>query len=211
MPLDDAVALKLALDLALIPKFPSWSQPAVAKVAEILAEWCESEPEAERLVNAAITAMPEWGGIPALKAIHDRQTNRHDWEEPAWVADGQYDPGPRDGAGCKRCADGAVFDVIEGHLVARVCACSTHLESVIRHVEALNRAASDMRRIASRARMRGRLKIVDHQRIREEMRIAEQLTPPKLDESRLPKFPTRQETVETLNRAFHSRMPAAPS
>lgn len=127
-------ALLFADELGAIPKFPSWSRPAVGAVAEVIAEICTGPRQAGLLVKAAIRTMTEWGGIPGLRAIYAEQHDTH--AEQSWKAPRYWGCFPPE---CGVCGDtGAVQD--NPGETFRACSCPEGQTTVAaQHIEALNR------------------------------------------------------------------------
>jgi hypothetical protein len=127
-------ALLFAEELGAIPKFPSWSRPATAAVAEVIAEICTGPQQASALVKAAIRTMPEWGGIPGLRAIHAEQNDTH--MERSWKAPAYWDGGS---PLCDLCADTGAVQSAPGEMF-RECSCAEgRTITTGQHIQALNR------------------------------------------------------------------------
>lgn len=122
-------AYAFAEQLGCIPEFPWGNPPAVAKVAEVIAQLCRDAAEARALVNAASESMAKWSGIPGLRAIH--QSLRAD-EDQTWR--GSY---PCISPDCDRCRD--LGWVNEGGRHIR-CHCGAALKVSDEELQSLDRA-----------------------------------------------------------------------
>lgn len=206
--MDATESLSQAQRLATIPEFPGWSQPAVGAIADKIAEWCEVAEDGVRLVDAAIETMPKWGGIFVLKSIYDSQHDEKNlWVAPAYFAEHEYrpepryDPGPTDKSGCGKCnKTGAIVEFGDNRATARLCECAVGVQGAIRHVAALNRAASlgrQRRKSAAAARRRS----VDHQKIAADINTLEGIRPTGPQKPVVPiKPPSGDEVLDVLNR-----------
>ena len=171
-------ALLFADELGAIPKFPSWSRPAVGAVAEVIAEICTGPQQASALVKAAIRTMTEWGGIPGLRAIYAEQHDTHmeqSWKTPVCWSSASAP------VRCGVCGDTGAVQDSPGEMF-RACACAEGITlTATQHIQALNREmeAGRARRLHARQAMaaaRQQAKTprpVDHEEILQNLKVLE--------------------------------------
>lgn len=186
--------VKAAESLSAIPDFQGWSEPVLATVAEQMADWCGSVEEAERLVRAAVIAMPKWAGLSALKAIWDDMSSAYDkqsWQPSYAPGAGYY------GNQCKLCNDtGAVQPAGDLYADWSLCKCK-HALTATTHVAALNaqvkrnRVARDARSSRKRTHAYG----AEMQRVGEWLEHTEHTAKPHREPDR------PGDVAATLNRA----------